>query len=79
MKTPSQVRRHIQSHHNRLILWSFCTILFCLWVSEVAGTVNLAQADLAGKSHTPLQFEIEKQRQRLSSAEVEERRDALMR
>jgi len=37
------------------------------------------QGQSAGQSLTPLQFEIEKQRQRLSSGEVEERRDALMR
>ena len=58
---------------------AFCALLFCLSVSEVAGTVNLGQADLAKRSLTPLQLEIEKQRQRLSSSEVEERRDALMR
>jgi HEAT repeat protein len=54
-------------------------LLFCLPVYEVSGTVNLDQADLAKRSLTPLQLEIEKQRQRLSSSEVEERRDGLMR
>src|SRR5437879_12424646 len=40
------------------------------------GTARLAQ----GSDHlTPIQREIERQRQRLSSAEIEERRDALMR
>lgn len=57
----------------------FCAVLFCLSVSEVAGTASLSQDDLARRSLTPLQLEIEKQRQRLSSSEVEERRDALMR
>jgi len=58
---------------------AFCAILCCLSASEVAGTVKLSQDDVAKRSLTPLQLEIDKQRQRLSSSEVEERRDALMR
>jgi len=59
---------------------------FMLTVSLVAASFA-ASAIIEGKSHvhqspnslTPLQFEIEKQKQRLASTEVEERRDALMR
>lgn len=53
--------------------------LCCFSVSDVSGTVRLTQGDPAKRSLTPLQLEIEKQRERLNSAEVEERRDALLR
>jgi HEAT repeat protein len=79
MKTATQAGPPIHNHLTCRIVLSFCALLFCLSVSEVAGRVNLTQGDLAKRSLTPLQLEIEKQRQRLSSAEVEERRDALMR
>ncbi len=79
MKTASRTRHPIHTHLTYRIVLSFCAFLFYLSVSVVAGAVNLSQGDLAKRSLTPLQLEIEKQRQRLSSAEVEERRDALMR
>ncbi|MDQ3668206.1 MAG: HEAT repeat domain-containing protein [Acidobacteriota bacterium] len=79
MKTSSQARYPIHTHLSYRIVLVFCAVLFCLSVSEVAGTASLSQDDLARRSLTPLQLEIEKQRQRLSSSEVEERRDALMR
>lgn len=79
MKTVSQVRYPINPHLIYRIVFTLWALLFCLSVSEVGGTVDLSQADLAKRSLTPLQLEIEKQRQRLSSSEVEERRDALMR
>ena len=79
MKTASQARYSIYTHPNYRILLTVGALLFCLSVSEVAGTVSLEQADLGKRSLTPLQIEIEKQRQRLSSSEVEERRDALLR
>src|SRR3989475_3197128 len=49
----------------------------CLTITGLAlGTTRLSQ----GSDHlTPIQREIERQRQRLSAAEIEERRDALMR
>ena len=79
MKTAGQVRYPIQTHLNYRIVLAFCALLVCLSVSEAGGTVNPGQAELAKRSLTPLQLEIEKQRQRLSSPEIEERRDALMR
>ncbi len=46
----------------------------------VLAAVNFNQGQAAGQQHlTPLQLEIEEQRQRLSSAETEDRREALMR
>ncbi|MBA3354375.1 MAG: HEAT repeat domain-containing protein [Pyrinomonadaceae bacterium] len=74
MKTASQT-----THLTYRISVAFCTFLFCLSVSRVAGRVTLVQGDLAKRSLTLSQLEIDKQRQRLSSSEVEERRDALMR
>jgi HEAT repeat protein len=79
MKTASQARFTIRTHLTFRIVLAFCTSLFCLSVSEVAGTVNLNQGEPAKRSLTPFQLEIEKQRQRLSSSEVEERRDAVVR
>lgn len=79
MRTVSQVRYHIHSHLNYRTVLAFWSLLLCLSVSEVGGTVNLSQADPTNRSLTPLQLEIAKQRQRLSSSDVEERRDALMR
>jgi HEAT repeat protein len=66
------------THLDYRIVLAIGALLFCLSVSEIAG-VNLGQADLTKRSLTPLQLAIEKQRQRLSSSEVEERRDALIR
>ena len=52
-------------------------LVACLAITGRAlGTATRTQ----GNDHlTPIQREIERQRQRLSSAEIEERRDALMR
>ncbi|MBA3571774.1 MAG: HEAT repeat domain-containing protein [Pyrinomonadaceae bacterium] len=79
MKTANQARSPIHTSLTYRIVLAFCALLFCLSVSEVAETLNLSQGDLAKRSLTTLQLEIERQRQRLSSSEVEERRDALMR
>ena len=79
MKTASQIRFSICIYPTCRVVLVFCALLFGLSVSDIAGAVNLTQSDLARRSLTPLQLAIEKQRQRLSSSEVEERRDALMR
>jgi len=52
-------------------------LVACLTITgRTLGTARITQ----GNDHlTPIQREIERQRQRLSSAEIEERRDALMR
>ncbi len=76
MKIACQAGPPIHTRHTCRIFLAFCTLV-CLSVS--AGAVNLSQDELAKKSLTPLQLEIEKQRQRLSSSELEERRNALMR
>ncbi|HKC64899.1 MAG TPA: HEAT repeat domain-containing protein [Pyrinomonadaceae bacterium] len=44
-----------------------------------ASPVALAQGSVSSSQLTPLQFEIERERRRLSSTETEERRDAVMR
>jgi HEAT repeat protein len=72
----SRSRSSLHTHHYYRIVLVFCALL-CLSAAEVVGTA--AQDDLNKRSLTPLQLEIEKQRQRLGSSEVEERRDALMR
>ena len=53
--------------------------VFPYGTATVSGTLRFKQEPSAKTSLTPIQLEIEKQRMRLSSAEVEERRDALTR
>lgn len=79
MKTASQPGFPSHIHLSLRMALAFCACLLCLEISKASAEVNLSQADLAKRSLTPLQLEIEKQRERLSSSEVEERRDALMR
>lgn len=58
-----------------------CGVLTLSLLLLVGSAANLYARELCGQdrhSLTPLQLEIEKQRQRLSSSEVEERRDAVM-
>jgi len=54
-------------------------LLIVAWIVISEVRARNAPVGQAGDSLTPLQREIERQRQRLSSAEIEERRDALMR
>jgi HEAT repeat protein len=64
------------------MIWSAGSILGVLLlcgVSTVFANPGFRQERPAPSSLTPLQMEIEKQRMRLSSTEVEERRDALTR
>lgn len=75
MNIVSQVRYSI--HHITFRILFFSALLFCLTVSGLARSVNPGQA--SPRSLTPLQSAIEKQRQRLASSDIEERRDALMR
>src|SRR5258708_36175553 len=55
------------------------TAVLALGVSILLSCSALAQENAAAHSFTPIQLEIEKQKQRLNSSDVEERRDALMR
>jgi HEAT repeat protein len=59
-------------HHKRLLVALVVVIFAALTTLAVPTFQN------QGTALTPLQLEIEKQRQRLSSADVEERRDALV-
>ncbi len=62
-----------------LIVPTLLAILVGLWSHEPVLAVGWSSIHQEKRSLTPLQLEIEKQVQRLSAAEVEERRDALMR
>lgn len=79
MKIAPRARFLMQNHRSRLIALALSGVLLSLSDTDVSATVRLNQGEIARRSLTPLQLEIEKQRQRLSSPEVEERRDALMR
>lgn len=57
----------------------FSALMVCLSLPVIGHSSTTGQDELAKRSLTPLQLAIDKQRQRLSSSEVEERRDALMR
>jgi HEAT repeat protein len=78
MKNPGHGLSPIYNHVGYRTAAASLALLFCVSFLEVAAAVRL-QSDLAQRSLTPLQLEIDKQRQRLSSPEDEERRDAVMR
>ncbi len=65
------------SHHYRPGLLVLVTALLCSTL--VASQVSASFQGDSGRSLTPLQLEIEKQKNRLNSLEVEERRDAITR
>lgn len=52
---------------------------FVFFLTANAFALPIFAQERAGRTLTPLQFEIQKQRERLSAADVEERRDAVMR
>jgi len=54
------------------------SFVFCFLTTNAFALLIFGQ-ERAGRTLTPLQFEIQKQRERLSAADVEERRDAVMR
>jgi HEAT repeat protein len=64
------------SHHYRPAVLVLVTALVCISFSAPAVSASLQEA---GRSLTPLQLEIEKQKNRFNSLEVEERRDAITR
>lgn len=83
MKT-SHTGYHNPQHRSATVAFALAAVLLALLAASALATTNLAttivgQNDAARRSLTPLQLEIEKQLQRLSSLEVEERRDAVMR
>ena len=65
------------SHQSRPALLLLVIALLC--VSFFAYTVNAGLQGTSAGSLTPLQLEIEKQKNRLSSVEIEDRRDAVAR
>ena len=65
------------SHQPRSVLLLLVAALLC--VSFGVQMVNASLQGNSARSLTPLQFEIEKQKDRLSSAEIEDRRDAVSR
>lgn len=65
------------SHQSRPALLLLVAALFC--VSFFVYTVNARLQGNSAGSLTPLQLEIEKQKSRLSSVEIEDRRDAVAR
>lgn len=69
-------RKHI---HEIFFAGSIVAVLLLAGASPGFASVRSSQERPASSSLTPLQLEIEKQRMRLSSPDVEERRDALMR
>lgn len=66
-----------RSHHFRPAVLLLVTALLC--VPFFASEVSAGFQENSSRSLTPLQLEIEKQKNRLNSLEVEERRDAISR
>jgi HEAT repeat protein len=79
MKIASRAILLLHNHGPHLIALALSGILLSLYDTDISAMVRLDQSQIVRRSLTPLQLDIEKQRQRLSSPEVEERRDALMR
>lgn len=79
MKIAPRATFLMHNHGPRLIALALSGVLLSLSDTDVSATVRLNQGQIVRRSLTPLQSDIEEQRQRLSSPEVEERRDALMR
>lgn len=67
------------THRPVWIVSALAVLLLSLPIMGASDTIDAGQGERTQRSLTPLQAEIEKQRQRLNSAEVEERRDAVMR
>jgi len=65
------------SHHSHPAVLLLVTALLCL--AFLAPEVDANVQENSDRSLTPLQLEIEKQKNRLNSVEVEERRDAISR
>jgi HEAT repeat protein len=78
MKIARQATFLINTYSGSQIVLIFSALMVCLALPGVGHSSTSGQDDLAKRSLTPLQLAIDKQRQRLNSSEVEERRDALM-
>lgn len=78
MNLARQATLLIPNHRSLWIVSSLAVLLLSLSITGAA-KIDSGQGERTQRSLTPLQFEIEKQRQRLNSTEVEERRDAVMR
>lgn len=79
MKIAGQAAFLINRYSGSQSVLIFSALMVCLSLPVVGHSSTPGQDDLAKRSLTPLQLAIDKQRQRLNSSEVEERRDALMR
>jgi HEAT repeat protein len=70
---------HVTDALAREIVGSPCALAACLLLIVISSAALAQQGKLAPSQLTPFQLEVEKQRQRLTSAETEERRDAVVR
>ncbi|MDT5121426.1 MAG: hypothetical protein QOC96_908 [Acidobacteriota bacterium] len=70
---------HVTDALARGIVGSPCALAACLLLIVISSAALAQQGKLAPSQLTPFQLEVEKQRQRLTSAETEERRDAVVR
>src|SRR5438067_6585632 len=70
---------HVTDALARGIVGLQCALAACLLFTLISSAALAQQEKLAPSQLTPFQLEVEKQRQRLTSAETEERRDAVVR
>jgi HEAT repeat protein len=70
---------HVTDALAREIVGLPCALAACLLLTLISSAALAQQEKLAPSQLTPFQLEVEKQRQRLTSAETEERRDAVVR
>jgi HEAT repeat protein len=78
MRMTHRIQLHTKNRKRSWVLIAISAFLLLGATSSFAKT-GVPQGEVVRRSLTPLQLEIQKQQQRLTSAEVEERRDALMR
>lgn len=79
MRMARRIQLHTKNRKRSLVAITISAFLLLAAATNSLAKTGARQGEVVRRSLTPLQLEIQKQQQRLASAEVEERRDALMR
>lgn len=79
MRMASRILLHTKNRKRSLVAIAISAFLLLAAATNSFAKTGARQGEVVRRSLTPLQLEIQKQQQRLTSSEVEERRDALMR
>ena len=79
MRMARRIQLHTKNRKRSLVAIAISAFLLLAAATNSFAKTGARQGEVVRRSLTPLQLEIQKQQQRLTSSEVEERRDALMR